>query len=124
MAMMATALLFIATTTTTTTTTKPQPPHIVTLIVDDLGHGNVGWLREEAGLPPTPEVQTPNMVGDFRTTSQWFPAIPPTQSPLPRLHHATAVAVIARSCPCSPAHVNLGVAGRAREGRASVEPTL
>ena len=37
------------------------PPHIVHVIVDDLGWGNVGWHRAAAGLPPTPEVRTPNL---------------------------------------------------------------
>ena len=38
-----------------------KPPHIFTFIVDDLGWGNVGWHRADAGLPPTTEVQTPNL---------------------------------------------------------------
>ena len=34
-------------------------PHVLFVLVDDLGHGNVGFHREEASPPP--EVQTPNM---------------------------------------------------------------
>ena len=36
-------------------------PHIFTFIVDDLGWGNVGYHRAAAGLPPSPEVSTPNI---------------------------------------------------------------
>ena len=34
---------------------------VFTFIVDDLGWANVGYHRASAGLPPTPEVQTPNI---------------------------------------------------------------
>ena len=36
-------------------------PHIFVLIADDLGWGSVGWHRQDAGLPPSPEVQTPHL---------------------------------------------------------------
>ena len=35
------------------------PPHLVMILVDDLGHGNVGFHRTEADPPP--EVATPNI---------------------------------------------------------------
>lgn len=36
-------------------------PHIVFLMADDLGHGNVGWHRAGAGGPAVPEAATPAM---------------------------------------------------------------
>ena len=36
-----------------------QKPHVLFLLVDDLGWGDVGFLREERGVPR--EIQTPNM---------------------------------------------------------------
>eukprot|EP01050_Picozoa_sp_SAG11_P025406 SAG11_NODE_5719_length_1480_cov_2.307748_2_plen_270_part_00 len=41
--------------------TAAPPPHIFTFLVDDLGWGNVGYHRADAGLAPTPEVATPNI---------------------------------------------------------------
>lgn len=37
-----------------------KKPHILLILADDLGHGNVGWTRKEGGQP-TPEVQTPTL---------------------------------------------------------------
>lgn len=50
--------LFAATLVLAANTSMPAP-HVWFILVDDLGHGNVGFHREEASPPP--EVQTPNM---------------------------------------------------------------
>ena len=37
---------------------KSSLPHVLWVLADDLGYGNVNWLREENNIS-TPEVQTP-----------------------------------------------------------------
>jgi arylsulfatase A-like enzyme len=41
---------------------KAALPHVLLVLADDLGYGNVGWLREQNKCP-TREVQTPVLDG-------------------------------------------------------------
>ena len=40
---------------------KSLLPHFVYMLADNLGYGNVGYLRATSPAGPTPEVQTPNL---------------------------------------------------------------
>ena len=46
---------------------NPPKPHIVYVLSDNLGHGNVGYLRARSPAGPSPEVVTPRIDELVRT---------------------------------------------------------